>query len=57
MEFFFSVAALSGLLLAFKSTRVIGAVGLALLAITYPVLTLGTLIVAAGAAYFWRRSL
>ena len=55
MESFFSLAALSGLLLAFKSTRVIGAVGLTLLAIAYPFLTIGALAIAGGAFYLWRR--
>ena len=55
METFLTMAVFTAACLSFKSSRNLGLICLALLYIAYPNATLGTLVLAGIAYFFWRK--
>jgi len=54
---FLTVGVFSTVLLAFQPTRLYGVIGWALLLLAYPEWTLGVILAAGIAYYYWRRHL
>ena len=55
MQDFLVLAVFTAVCLSFKSSRNLGLVCLALLYLAYPYATVSTLLVSAGAHYYWRK--
>ena len=54
---FLTVALFSVVLLAFQPTRLYGVIGWTALLLTYPYATLGVVLAAGAAYYYWRKHL